>query len=296
MVPIPELSHRGVEYVPMFWGRKYLHNWEHKIAPRFKHNHPKYVVAHNEPDVPSQAHTSGKQAAEDFQKYLAPLRHKYGTKLGSPQIVYNIHWMDSFMRALKKRGGHVDFVALHTYQSWKNVGQLKRFISTVHKRYGKNIWVTEFGTTTASHPSQRQAKKFMTEATKWMESTGYVDRAAWFGAFANPPDGYASKNNALFTHRGGLTSLGHWWSGSDGSMGRRDGAEPLEGLGRRRHHKHLAAKRVAAEDDDAEDEEDDELEHPDADHCDERCRALDELMDKFDNEPFDEDADDDEDA
>ena len=69
-----------------------------------------------------------------------------------------------------------------------------------------------------------------------------------------------------------------------------------EGLGRRRHHKHLAAKRVAAEDDDAEDEEDDELEHPDADHCDERCRALDELMDKFDNEPFDEDADDDEDA
>ena len=66
-------------------------------------------------------------------------------------------------------------------------------------QYGKPIWVTEYGVTASSGGSQDQIKAFQsvffhllvifyhtdisfsTQATAWMETQSYVQRAAWLG-------------------------------------------------------------------------------------------------------------------
>jgi hypothetical protein len=77
------------------------------------------------------------------------------------------------------------FCSLHfhlpRYGSWQDIAKFKSFVQTVHQRFGYKIWVTELGVTTASRPSSSQVKNFMINAYNWMDSTGYVDRASWFG-------------------------------------------------------------------------------------------------------------------
>jgi hypothetical protein len=70
---------------------------------------------------------------------------------------------------------------LARYGSYKDIATFKNFVSTAHSRFGYNIWVTEVGVTSASKASQQQTKDFMMNAFSWMDSTGYVDRASWFG-------------------------------------------------------------------------------------------------------------------
>jgi hypothetical protein len=57
---------------------------------------PDYILAYNEPDVPSQANMTPVEAAEAFVLDLEPWRQA-GVMVSSPQIVWNITWMDEFM-------------------------------------------------------------------------------------------------------------------------------------------------------------------------------------------------------
>jgi hypothetical protein len=70
---------------------------------------------------------------------------------------------------------------LARYGSYTDIATFKKFVSTAHSRFGYNIWVTELGVTSASKASQQQTKDFMMNAFSWMDSTGFVDRASWFG-------------------------------------------------------------------------------------------------------------------
>jgi hypothetical protein len=55
----------------------------------------------------------------------------------------------------------------------------------VHRRYGKPIWVTEYGLInfagTPKYPTGAQAAAFIAGTTRGMESRDYVERYAWFG-------------------------------------------------------------------------------------------------------------------
>lgn len=198
-----------VEFVPMFWGPKYKHLWE-KRKSHFHKTKPKHVLAFNEPDVKGQANMSPKHAAKLFMKELEPLRKK-GIKVSSPQIVWNTKWMDSFLKHLRARGGDVDFIAVHYYGSWKDLKRFKKWVVTVHKKYHKKVWVTEYGVTSKSGGSSGDIKGFMHKASAWMDKKSYVQRVAWLGCFAvnNPPDSFASNRNAMFSSKGSLRSIAY---------------------------------------------------------------------------------------
>jgi len=195
--PVPQMP-SNYEFVPMNWGPQYANLWNQRVAEMNK-NPPKHLMSYNEPDIQSQSSMSPNTAANDYMKDIFPWSKK-GVQLGSPCIVWNIQWMDSFVQAVQNQGGHVDFFCVHWYGSWKDLAGFQKWVQTVHSRFGKKIWIPELGITTASHPSQAQVMNFMVDAFAWLDSQPYVDRAAWFGCFDtnSPPDNFASGMNGLF--------------------------------------------------------------------------------------------------
>ncbi|KAB8349822.1 hypothetical protein FH972_023835 [Carpinus fangiana] len=216
MTSVQQLVDGGAEYVPMLWGPKYESEWYNDIMPEFDANPPKHILAMNEPDIESQANMSPEDAAGYYQSMLAPLRDRFeGVQISSPQLCYDIDWMKSFMDSLSQQGGHVDFLAIHHYQGWDSIDQLTQYVENIHNLWPDlKIWMTEYGVTSESGPSEQNVQDYMIEATQWLEQTGYVDRAAWFGAFAvsNPPDDYATGLNAIFNDDGSLRDQGRWWT------------------------------------------------------------------------------------
>ncbi|KAF8194477.1 hypothetical protein K438DRAFT_2017507 [Mycena galopus ATCC 62051] len=132
---------------------------------------------------------------------------------------------------------------------------------------------TELGVTSASKPTQQQTKNFMMNAYSWMDSTGYVDRAWWFGCFEsnNPPDAYATGLNAFFQNAGALNDLGYWY-GYTSQPDRR--AEDVKA----RHH--VIAARLASPDAQDEDEDDSVLPN----HCDTICELRNAVLEGYDYE------------
>lgn len=81
------------------------------------------------------------------------------------------------------------------------------------------------------------------KATEWLDSTCYVERAAWFGAFSpgTTPGSYASPKNAFFQEGGhSLTGMGLWFAkGGASSDGQGYRAKPAP-KGRGKHARALS--------------------------------------------------------
>lgn len=200
---------KDVEYVPTFWGpQKYL-DWEFRKAEISKFN-SSHILAFNEPDVASQANLDPKTAAHLWMKELQPYALK-GKNVSSPQMVYNMDWLEEFMDECSNC--KIGFMALHWYGSYKDMDLFKAWVQNVHQKFKLPVWVTEFGITSASKPSQQQVNDFASEAIQWLEAQDYVERAAWNGGYdvANPPDDYATPLNALFSSGGQFRSLANVW-------------------------------------------------------------------------------------
>ncbi|KAJ7597857.1 glycosyl hydrolase catalytic core-domain-containing protein [Mycena floridula] len=262
--PVKQMPSKN-EYVPMFWGSKSWDKWNTRKA-EMKKKTPQHLLGFNEPDISSQANMSPSYAADVWMQEIHPWAAK-GVKLGSPAIAWDLNWMDNFLKEIKKRGGHIDFMTLHWYGSYKDIAGFKKFISSAHSRFGYKIWVTELGVTTGSYPSQQQTKNFMMNAFSWMDSTGYVDRASWFGCFeaSSPPDSYATGKNALFKSAGHLSDMGFWYGYTDKPNRRSD-------IGTR-HHAIAARMNITAAP---------EAKSEDVVDCDEICKLRNESLDAYD--------------
>ena len=180
---------KGVEYVPMIWGRANVTKSELAAAQSAKGN---TLLAFNEPDLAGQSNMTVEQALDEWPKLQAT-----GLRLGSPATAYGAEsaglWLDKFMKGAAQRGYRVDFIALHWYQ-WDgsvagSVKGLKTFLTRVHDRYGLPVWLTEFsaisfadGTTKAASVSEQAA--FLTASVTMMNKLSFVERYAWF---ALPP-------------------------------------------------------------------------------------------------------------
>jgi hypothetical protein len=110
--PVPQMPSKN-EYVPMYWGPSHMNLWNQRVAEMHK-NTPKHIMAFNEPDVKSQSNMDPNYAAQLYMEQIYPWAKK-GVRLGSPAIVWNLQWMDTFLSAIKKKGGSVDFICLHWY-------------------------------------------------------------------------------------------------------------------------------------------------------------------------------------
>ncbi|WP_460367100.1 glycoside hydrolase family protein [Actinocorallia lasiicapitis] len=181
----------GTEFVPMIWGRRDLG----KIGQAKGGN----LLGFNEPDLGGEANLSPEEALDLWPQLVAT-----GKRLGSPAPSWGGDrpggWLDRFMQGAKQRGLRVDFVALHYYEDTfgdgTNVAELKQYLTNVHNRYGKPIWLTEFALMNLvggqKYPEQWQQANFAKAATKMLEGLPFVERYAWF---------------ALPTSRGNQTGL-----------------------------------------------------------------------------------------
>ncbi|MCU7725059.1 sigma-70 family RNA polymerase sigma factor [Actinoplanes sp. KI2] len=174
----------GVQFVPMIRAKG---DATDATIAKAKRESGGELLGFNEPDMAGQADMSVGDALAAWPKLQAT-----GLRLGSPSVAYGGDtpggWLDTFMSGAKQKGYRVDFITLHWYGSDFSaaaVGQFLGYVDAVHKRYGKPIWVTEFGLMNFSgspkYPSAAQLVTFIKGATKGMQSRSYVERYAWFG-------------------------------------------------------------------------------------------------------------------
>ncbi|KAJ7882758.1 hypothetical protein B0H14DRAFT_2499450 [Mycena olivaceomarginata] len=213
--PISQMSCKN-EYVPMFWGSKKWDDWNQRKS-EMETTIPEHLLGFNEPDVSTQANMTPSEAVDLWMQEIEPWAAN-GTKLGSPAIAWDLNWTQSFLTELESRGGHVDFICVHWYGSYNDTSGFQNFVASAFTQFNYAIWVTEVGVTTESQATEPQTNDFMVNSFEWMASTGYVDRAAWFGCFEtdSPPDGFATGQNALFESGGCLSAMGVWYSGAEG--------------------------------------------------------------------------------
>jgi RNA polymerase sigma factor (sigma-70 family) len=172
-----------VEFVPMIWGRQNLTSATLKQAK----SEGKVLLGFNEPDMDGQANMSVEDALAAWPQLEAT-----GMRLVSPAVAYGGDtaggWLDRFMTGAGSKGLRVDAIALHWYGSdfsAASVNQFLGYVDAVHKRYGKPIWITEFGLMNFSgspkYPTDAQKVTFIKGATAGLEKRSFVERYAWFG-------------------------------------------------------------------------------------------------------------------
>ena len=173
----------GVEFVPMIWGAANVTDATLKQAAA----EGDVLLGFNEPDLAEQSNMTVEAALEAWPRLQAT-----GMKLVSPAVAFGGDtpggWLDRFMKGADARGLKVDAIALHWYGSdfsAASVGQFLGYVDAVHRRYGKPVWVTEFGLMnfggSPKYPSDAQKVRFIEGATAGLEKRSYVERYAWFG-------------------------------------------------------------------------------------------------------------------
>ena len=206
-------QHQGVttpgsaSFVPMIWGAKSVTDTSLAQA---RAEGP-YLLGFNEPDMAQQSNMTVEQALGLWPKLMAA-----GKVLGSPAVAYGADtaggWLDRFMSGAKAKGYRVDFITLHWYggdfRTPQAVQQLTSYLSSVHERYHKPIWLTEYALIDFSQgtrfPSAQQQADFVTASTKALDALPYVQRYAWFGLGADP----AKPSSGLFTNGTTATAAG----------------------------------------------------------------------------------------
>ena len=201
-----------VDYVPMIWGEAQL-DAAH-LARAVAHGPD--LLTFNEPDHPQQANLTPQRALD-----LWPTLESSGLRLGSPAVAFGADqpggWLDQFMSGAAQRGYRVDFVAVHWYGADFHAGQSVRalhdYLSAVHDRYGKRVWLTEFalmrfGPTT--YAPQRAQAAFAARATRMLDRLPWLERYAWF-AMPAPTHG---RSTGLVRPDGSVTAVGRAYAGS----------------------------------------------------------------------------------
>lgn len=172
-----------VEFVPMIWGAKSVTDDDLDHARQ----EGKQLLGFNEPDLESQANMSVEDALS-----LWPKLQDTGLRLGAPAVAVDGDrdgsWLDRFLSGAADRGHRVDFVPLHWYGGdfgAQAADQLKDYLTAVHDRYGKPIWLTEYALIDFSgdeprYPSEKEQTDFVHSAAAMLRQLPFVERHAWF--------------------------------------------------------------------------------------------------------------------
>ena len=202
---------KHVEYVPTLWGPKKMKHWGNRKAEIEKHKLT-HILSFNEPDVPGQANMDVDDAVNLHMKELEPFVKK-GLRISSPQLVWDFDWLKKFMHKCKAAGCNVHYIALHWYGSADDFDKFQSWVTRVYHEFKLPIWITEFGLTSASNPSEHSVENFIRTASDWISKQEYIERAAWNGCYAvdNPPDSFATPLTAFFHGGGALRKTAQIW-------------------------------------------------------------------------------------
>ncbi|MEU4164671.1 sigma-70 family RNA polymerase sigma factor [Actinoplanes sp. NPDC026670] len=173
----------NVDFVPMIWGAANVTDATLKEVKA----EGDVLLGFNEPDLAEQSNMTVEAALAAWPRLEAT-----GMKLVSPAVAFGGDtaggWLDRFMTGAKSKGLRVDAIALHWYGSdfsSASVNQFLGYVDAVHKRYGKPIWITEFGLINFSgspkYASDAQKVAFIKGTTAGLEKRSFVERYAYFG-------------------------------------------------------------------------------------------------------------------
>ncbi|MBO7610316.1 MAG: hypothetical protein J6S96_08975 [Muribaculaceae bacterium] len=175
-----------MEFVPMIWSA----NFNETNLRNYLTEHPgvKYLLGYNEPNFSSQANMTPDSAAQlwpiveqiarDFNlKLVAPALNYSGQALADGNVYQPEQWMDAFLAAYPE--AHFDYLALHCYMN--SASAQKGFVENFAKKYGKQVWLTEFCSWEGDVDSIAQ-QRAMVQKVRDLELSPYVYRYAWFKA------------------------------------------------------------------------------------------------------------------
>ena len=182
-----------MEFVPMIWSA----NFNETNLRAYLDEHPgvKYLLGYNEPNFKAQANMTPdsaarlwpivEQIAADYNLQLvAPALNYTGETLADGRVYQPEEWMDAFLAAYPN--AHFDYLALHCYMNSAKA-QLN-YVENFAKKYGKQVWLTEFCAWEGSVDSLTQ-QHTMVQKVRDLELSPYVYRYAWFkarGQASNP--------------------------------------------------------------------------------------------------------------
>lgn len=202
-----------MEFVPMIWSA----NFNEQALRNYLTEHPgvKYLLGYNEPNFSSQANMTPdsaarlwpivEQIARDFDlKLVAPALNFSGQALKDGIVYQPNDWMDAFLAAYPE--AHFDYLALHCYMN-SSAAQLS-YVENFAKRYGKQVWLTEFCAWEGNVDSATQ-KRTMVQKIQDLELSPYVYRYAWFKAKGSNSAPYYRLliNQNMLTHEPPLGTL-----------------------------------------------------------------------------------------
>src|ERR671910_2067159 len=90
------------------------------------------------------------------------------------------------MRAARKKGYRVDFIACHHYAPDPDLRYLRQYVEDVYHEYGLPIWLTEWGMvdwTNLTKFTRREQAEYARHALPVLESMPFVERHAWFAMY-----------------------------------------------------------------------------------------------------------------
>ena len=202
-----------MEFVPMIWSA----NFNEQALRDYLTEHPgvKYLLGYNEPNFRNQANMTPdsaarlwpivEQIARDYDlKLVAPALNYSGEALADGRVYQPNDWMDAFLAAYPE--AHFDYLALHCYMN-SSAAQLS-YVENFAKRYGKQVWLTEFCSWEGNVDSATQ-KRTMVQKIQDLELSPYVYRYAWFKAKGSNSAPYYRLliNQNMLTHEPPLGTL-----------------------------------------------------------------------------------------
>ena len=171
----------GVEFVPMIWGKKDIPSIN-KVA-----GEGKTLLGFNEPNKSKQADMTVEEALDLWPK-LEATKMRLGSPAPAGGGATPGGWLDRFMTGCKEKGYRVDFICLHwygeNYHPEAAVQALQSYLTAVHERYGKPIWLTEFALRkfkdNAVTATVAEQQAFMTKVLPMLDGLPFVERYSWF--------------------------------------------------------------------------------------------------------------------
>lgn len=182
------------EFVPMVWGdgEAGLEGLKRRLTAGPA---PRAVLAINEPNLKGQSFLSPEDAAALYGKIKA-VADPYKIPVIGPHMALgssadsSIKAMDPlekkdvtytfmvpFLKAFLFYADKTD-VAATAFHSYGNIDELRWAANLMNKEFQRPVWVTEFAQWSA--PSPAAARKYLIQATDFLERTPYVNGYAWF--------------------------------------------------------------------------------------------------------------------
>ena len=195
----------GVQFVPLLWDDTPLHTtaWDTnaKAAIDGAGGGPTYLMAFNEPDIPSQANMPVAKSVSSYQSLMNGYSAT-NVKLGSPAVSnavspdpnnpQGIAYLTSFL-SICGDSCIVDFVNTHWYGCTNacplsdDVGSFQAHVlGIMDAAQGRQVWITEFQSFGDQHG-------FLEQVLPWLDGQTQVARYSYFMVL----DGILTSGNSL---------------------------------------------------------------------------------------------------